>query len=500
MYDAVIFTDMTFFRQSSMHLGPYKVAHMLRKQGFEVLVVNHLAAYSFEELQELIDSAITEQTKFVGFSITFMNNISKENNNWRLDKDNCFPQGREFGDRVFEYILTKNKNIKFVVGGRGLAGSESPYINYWVKGYAENSIVHLMNHLCYGTDIPKSQVLETGVVLINDPKAIGYDFSQDTMLWKNTDVVNHKVLPIETARGCIFNCKFCNFILNGKKNNDYIRNHNSLYIELLSNYENHGITHYYFADDTVNENTVKLEMLADIVNELPFKPSFWAFTRLELLCTDPAKIDLMDKIGVRAMYFGVETMHMEAGRVIGKGYSREKQIETIQYIRDNYPHISLHGSFIAGLPKEPYDSIMLTLEQLSNGEIPLHSWSMRPLFIEEFDGGDPTIYSEFDLNWQNYGYKKLSVTTDGAILWENDQGLNFVELMKELPKKVEDSRLNKRCKIPGIDSFQLVNLGYDLSFVLESPLYGFDWDEADRRTVEFIENYKRDLVNLVKNG
>lgn len=500
MYDAVIFTDMTFFRQSSMHLGPFKVAHMLRKQGFEVLVVNHLSNYSTDELKELIDVAISPQTKFVGFSTTFMAPVNEDKKSWKMPKDTPFPQGREFGDQIFEYILSKNNQIKFAIGGRGGYGSENPYMNYWVKGYAENSIVHLMNHLCYGTDIPKSEVLDTGVVLINDPKAIGYDFSQDTMLWKKTDVVNHKVLPLETARGCIFNCKFCNFILNGKKTNDYIRQHSSIYDELLSNYENYGISHYYFADDTLNESTVKLEMLVEVVNQLPFKPQFWAFTRLELLCTDPAKIDLMDKIGIRAMYFGVETMHMEAGRVVGKGYSREKQIEVITQIKQNYPHISLHGSFIAGLPKEPYDSIVLTLDQLKTNDIPLDSWSMRPLFIEQFDGGDPTTYSEFDLNYEKYGYNVLDISPEGVVLWENDQGLKFVDLLGDIQKKLDDSKKTKHYYVPGIDAFQLVNVGYDLSSVLSSNLYGFDWNEADIRLDNFITEYKAQILELVKNG
>jgi len=504
MFDAIIFTDMSLHRQASLHLGPYKIAHLLRQQGYEVLVVNHLSHYNMQELKYLIDVSLTERTKFVGFSTTFLALLQYDDEGNKIPakvgsmpKDTPFPQGREFGDEIFRYMLSKHSDVKFVIGGRGGIGYKNPYINYWVRGYAELSALNLMNHLAHGEELQKSTLLEDRLIVVNDPKAEGYNFTSDSMAWRKTDVVNHKVLPMETARGCIFNCKFCNFILNGKKNNDYIRQSDSLYQELLDNYNNFGITHYYFVDDTFNENIVKLKALAEMVERLPFKPQFWAFTRLELLCTMPTAIDLMDRIGVRAMFFGIETMNLETGRIVGKGYAREKQIELMRHVSENYPHITTHGSFIAGLPKEPYESLELTIQQLQTGEIPLHSWSMRPLYIAEHDGIDAASFSDIDLNWEKYGYKKLDVAPEGVILWENDQGLRYVDLFDSIMKTVSEAQRSKKFFVPGIDSFQLVNLGYELDEVIHTNLYGFNWDEVDQRIDTFVAEYKTQMIQIL---
>ena len=214
-----------------------------------------------------------------------------------------------------------------------------------------------------------------------------------TMRWSDDDIVLPKeVLPIEIARGCVFSCRFCNYILNGKKNHDYIKSYDLIKQELEYNYKTYGITTYTILDDTFNDSEVKLDRMLDVVGSLSFRPRFWCYTRLDLLSKHPHTIQKMIDIGVCAMYFGIETFNRKTGRIIGKGYDPVEQIRTINYIKDTYnSQVSMFGSFIIGLPEEKPSSIVKSFNRILNREIKLDGWTFKPL----------NIYKKNNYNWDS---------------------------------------------------------------------------------------------------
>lgn len=97
-------------------------------------------------------------------------------------------------------------------------------------------------------------------------------FCDKATIYEDEDaIVPGEALTIELTRGCRFRCKFCSYPLNGRKTNDYFRDQNSLYLELLQNYEKHGVTRYFFSDDTYNESTEKLLYLKKFSNVFHFR-------------------------------------------------------------------------------------------------------------------------------------------------------------------------------------------------------------------------------------
>lgn len=501
MYDAIIFTDQTHERHKiTIALGGYKVASVLRKHGYPTLVVNHVSYYTLEEMKELIDLTVSEQTKFVGFSTTFFKPVVHDEGKLKLlgalsAPESPFPQGRDFGNEIFEYIRSKNPNVKFVLGGGVVRIDwDSPYVDYVMSGYCELSILDLMKHLSDGTPLLKSKTLDNGIVVLDD-LAAAYKFKEDPMIWEDTDVVNHKVLPMEIGRGCIFKCKFCSFPLNGRKNADYVKLPEIVYQELLDNYNKFGIYHYFITDDTFNESIEKMQMMEEIVQRLPFKPIFWAFIRLELVCTKPETLPILYNMGVRAFLFGIETMDINAGRIIGKGFSRERQMEMIRHVRETYPDVTMHGSFIAGLPQEPRESWELTLQQLTTGEIPLHSWTMGALYLAKL--GSIKYHSQFDLEYEKYGFREVG-NNGMTIFWENEQGETFLDMSREVAEKIEVSKKEGEYYISGSDCLAIVNFGYDFHEVAKTKLYGFNWEELDDKVADFIQTYKNKLLALIK--
>jgi radical SAM superfamily enzyme YgiQ (UPF0313 family) len=406
MYNAIIFTDSWDPFANVPAIGAYKCAHSLRKNGYTCLVINHIGDFEFDELVRLLDQSIGPDTHLIGFSSTFMANQAPEKSDTHLliePNEVIVPQGIEFEKELIKYIRSKNTHIKTVVGGtKANKNYSNRRIDYVCLGYSEVSIVNLMDHLCKGDELQNSYKNVLGRVIIDDRYAPSYEFSKEDMVWIDTDVVNHKCLPIEIGRGCIFQCKFCSYPMIGKKNLDYVKSSVCLQHELQRNYDLFGVKNYLIMDDTFNDNVEKLKQIESVVAKLDFQPEFWAYIRLDLLCTKPETLDMLYRIGVRSMYFGLDTMHPGAAKVIGKGFSRDKLIAKLDEIAERYPDVYTGSGFIVGLPGETADDIRKTADRLASREIKLHHWTVFPLYIER--PGMVTYTSEFGRDFEKYGY------------------------------------------------------------------------------------------------
>ena len=51
--------------------GAHKIATYMRKEGWDIEVLDYWLAFTDEEFQEFIKSRVTQDTKFIGVSVTF---------------------------------------------------------------------------------------------------------------------------------------------------------------------------------------------------------------------------------------------------------------------------------------------------------------------------------------------------------------------------------------------------------------------------------------------
>jgi radical SAM superfamily enzyme YgiQ (UPF0313 family) len=336
---------------------------------------------------------------------------------------------------VFAHINKLNAAIKIVAGGTIVRPElRCKYADFLVLGYAEANIVNLVDHIKHGVVLKNSyKNINNNKIIINNVLAEGYEFSKDTMTWCAEDVVNHTRLPIEIGRGCIFSCAFCSYPMNGKTKLDFIKDAATLKQELLHNYNNHGICIYMIVDDTFNDSVEKLVQLRDMIVSLPFKPEFWCYARLDLICTHPETIHMLYDIGVRSMFFGIETLDRKSGQAVGKGYNREKQIAMISTIKETYHDMNLHGSFIIGTPYETIKSAERTLKALSTREIKLDSFAFRPLIIGKKANG-AVFESSITKDYAKFGYREMpNAPHHNFVIWENDQ-MNFFQAQRLIEK------------------------------------------------------------------
>lgn len=253
----------------------------------------------------------------------------------------------------FQYIRSLNSSIKIILGGAKvfmythLKGVDNVFI-----GHSETMIVDYMNSLSCKEAVTKW------------PKIVDYDKKGQAPSWNfRRSRIDYKpesfILPSETllleiGRGCRFNCKFCSFSLIGRKRiSDYLKFEECLYSELLDNWNRFGTWKYIIVDDTFNDSTEKLRMVKRIVHKLPFQPAFWCYMRLDLIAVNPEHIELAKEIGIREVYFGIETLNKEAGKTIGKGMDPKKITDTLEKCAETWGKDTwITTGLICGLPND----------------------------------------------------------------------------------------------------------------------------------------------------
>lgn len=500
MYDAVIFTDVTDTVTIYKAIGAYKIANTLRQQGYSCLVVDHLHAFSLDEIKQVIDKSVSTNTLFVGFSTTFFNNtLNSVNSDGSLTYGSvlqgAIPQGIDFETQVIKHIKLRNYNCKIVVGGtKAHANFNDKNIDYGVIGYGEISILSIANHLKSNTPLLNSYKNVYGITVVDTRTNEGYDFVNSKFSWDELDVGNAKVLPLEIARGCIFKCKFCSYPLNGKQNLDFIRHSDILYEEMQSSYDKFGVSNFYILDDTFNDSTYKLDILHNTIKRLTFQPKFWAYTRLDLIAQNNGLIDKLYDIGLRGIYFGIETLNKRTGLIIGKGFDRAKQINTIKQIRERYGNqVTMHGSFILGLPEENISSMRQTFNQLMNESIPLHTFIFHGLNL--YKNESVPFNSELGKNFKDYGYTELNTNPNSPkINWKNTYVDNAIasELANEFNTTAQNS---SRLYLPGQIGFSLKNLDYTDEYITTTKYKDVNWNEITMRKNSYIDNYKKLLIS-----
>jgi radical SAM superfamily enzyme YgiQ (UPF0313 family) len=505
--DAIIFTGMEKTRTISRPAGAARLRTFLDEHGYNVEVVDYFGNFSARELELACDKYIGDKTIFVGVSITFLYDFEKINH-------------------IFKYIKEKYPKVMTVIGGNEstLDGIETQYVDRIIWVYAEEAVLHFMKF--YQKSIVGRRLDDLEWVDYRGTKAINAElkYKNDdkdlTIKWLDTDLIKHNFLPIEISRGCIFRCRFCQFPLLGKKKNDYIRHVDNLSDELRRNYEQFGVTNYWFNDDTFNDNIVKLEYVADAIAKSGVNITYTAFLRADLLHAFPESIQMLGDTGLVAATFGLETLHPEAKKAIGKGMDNEKQFEAIKQLKRYKPTYTYTG-MIAGLPGEPVSSMMASQRWLieQNFEV-FDNWDWWTLHIRK---QSMTRLSEFETEYLKWGYTDMTpeqlkdvvnevgdrkfAKNDFLSYWQNKHVNWFTakKIVELFNHETERARIAAGKSIYGNsnkgvsinhDVFELVGFGVDIKDIIDGT---FDKNVLNQRISDSyltIQDYKKLKLGL----
>ena len=397
-------------------LGVYRIAHLLRQQGFRVKVIDfiypllkdhkeHLFLYLTEICSphtlfgfsttffaDFINTDIEENLKVPGWRRGYIQTAIYENKRVDIDENLM---------NLFNFIKHDFDNAKIIMGGYGAASrpifNQCP-IDHWIMGYAEEFTVSTIN-----------QILD-----IED------------------NIFSGETLPIELSRGCIFKCKFCSYPLLGRKPEDkYLKKEDCIFNEMMHNYENFETTNYLMMCDTFNESTHKLLNINSAMNmfkrETGESIRYVAYLRLDLLERFPEQIEILNEMGIKAAHFGIESLNYPSAKSVGKGLKTEKIYKTLEKCQDAWPSdVILYSGFIIGLPHETKETATEWCNMLLNRQIPLTCWKLAPLSMEKDISSNVPYLSEFDQNAENYGYDRSGAEWTNEH-WSFSEAKSFAE-------------------------------------------------------------------------
>jgi len=453
-FNVILITDTSEYPAWFRGTGAHRVANHLRSFGYSCLVLDFSSALDFESWQEICRYAIGTDTKVIGFSTTwwpYRSTVTKES----VVNLNDF--GKTTDEKSYDYLkvgLTEaavqgklgpwisfakdiNPKVKIVVGGPKIDFYRDILADYFVVGFGETQIKDL---------IDDSKRLWPKYI-DHDKNGGNFDFKCSRTLYTDLDFINSKdILTIEFTRGCKFKCSFCSYPLIGRKNvvEESLKHSDVIYEELMDNYNRWGTTKYWVADDTFNDSTEKLEIILSVIERLPFRPEFRAYTRLDVMHSNFRQVELLRDIGLVNTWIGVDSIHPFASKIIGKGMSANRKKDLIYKVGETWQgKVNIKVGYIVGLPGEDSKFVRETVDWFLEESNPVNQLNLNPLrILPQLPALSHTSRSEIDLNYQKYGYNIPDLSkfwqwtkNDGTDIMTFDSAANLCSELTEKIKK-----------------------------------------------------------------
>lgn len=188
--------------------------------------------------------------------------------------------------------------------------------------------------------------------------------------------------PINTSRGCPYNCVYCaSHLISGKKWR--ARSSKNCYEELRQAKEKYGIRHFEILDDCFNVDLNRVLEFCELVNPLNLTWSCPNGIRADRLNEDIAKA--MSSSGCRHVSFGIESAVPEVLKCIKKGETIDQIERAIDIAKRHFKSVS--GYLIIGLPKSNYERDLHSLHWALGKGIRAHFSYLVPFRgTELYDG------------------------------------------------------------------------------------------------------------------
>jgi radical SAM superfamily enzyme YgiQ (UPF0313 family) len=395
-------------------LWTHRVATFLRMNDWDAEVVDFTAFWQLEELQEFVRSRTTNKTVMFCFGTAFLNPWS--------------PYLNEFT----KWLKEEYPKVPIVVGGNNALTTPANHVDYWVDSYGENAVLALCRHLT-GT---------LGAPLMRDPTYFGVknvirglhhypSTPLDSYLvdYEERDFMMPWECPqIETARGCMFNCSYCNFPLLGQSK-DVSVSKEEFKRQLQLGYEKWGIVNWRVMDETFNDRPEKLEKYAEAVDELGYNTWICGFARGDLVVKHREHWDTYIRLGFLGHSMGIETFNHDAGKLVRKGMDPEK---LQQGLLEFQAYTDIHApkryraniQMICGIPGETTESWHNSLEWL-NTNWRRQSASAHILEVPDYDES-LTNQSRFTKELVSNGLVKLEARPNPGYEVTRDSSGNVV--------------------------------------------------------------------------
>lgn len=456
----------------SRFLGPSKIAQRIRAAGYSCQVISFVHFLTSKQLNELLNKFVGPKT-IIGISSTFANG-----------------RGCKAIAQFMRSIHLTHTN-KTIIGGPSahiwsqLIEKYGYKFDHVVVSFAENKIVPLVD-----------KILRHG---ISKNFIEPWEITSCQHRWHSSSFIQpQESLPLECARGCIFECKFCRFTMLGKKKGTYVRDINMIRDEMIFNHDMFGTTNYMLTDDTFNDTPEKVEAWADMIATLPFRIQYVTYLRVDLIHRFPHTAKLLQDSGLLATHFGIESLTPKASSLIGKAWSGKHARDYVPELTKNIwgDKINVFISLIAGLPYETPDDWQNTGKWAVENNLSAY---YATLGIEKYRTNYKGLWNEderegisyFDLHAEEYGYKFIK---------DKDRTLWVLNDMTEQDVANHVAPLNeyfdKHCRVTAWSTMELLSLGIDQQYVLSNTRNTvYNHQQIPQQRDLFVNKYCEQLLN-----
>ena len=426
MFNAIIVGGISYDKLGRP-LGPFRLRTAAENSGYTLKVVDYAWAFDEDKMLELLQNLITKETKVLGISAAwFDKHHDNSANAWATQS-------------FFDKFKKINPQITIVTGGTKT--NSQPLLfnnsNWFITGFSDIAFIRLLDFLS-GKDVNLKYWKNSNVKIVQADAhyPVSNMDALETVYKLEDNFLEHQPMPLEVSRGCIFKCAFCTHPFLGKKSYDYIRSAESLANELLRNYQLFGTYRYTISDDTFNDSYEKIDIVnkAIEISKLP-KFEFVGYIRPELLITKPEMLPKLISLGLKGAHLGIESMNNQSRKVIGKGMDINKVLDVVEKLREG--NVRLHASFIAGLPYDKEEDIIMSNDLLiENRHRYFHSWTFNGLGLAKSESGE--AYSLFEKDPAAYGIETFEIPNSPWLGWKNNLGITHKranEIAKECNNK-----------------------------------------------------------------
>jgi radical SAM superfamily enzyme YgiQ (UPF0313 family) len=240
------------------------------------------------------------------------------------------------------------------------------------RGEAETALPLFIEHWSDGKDFSRipnlsfkanSKIIHNPIGNLNENlDAIPYpDFSLIRNGIKQT--FGYQIVPVQTSRGCPFNCEFCSVTGMFGKRLRY-RSTENIIKELQQYNDKKNAVFFYDDNFTANRKRAK-ELLVAMINE-KFKFTWSTQVRADV-AKDPELVRLMKEAGCETVYIGFESIDQKNLKSMKKDQSVEEIKSAIKILNKN--RIQVHGMFVFGFENDNQNIIKETIRFANRSHI-----------------------------------------------------------------------------------------------------------------------------------
>jgi radical SAM superfamily enzyme YgiQ (UPF0313 family) len=250
------------------------------------------------------------------------------------------------------------------------------------------------------------------------------------------DVSRLKVIPVQTSRGCPYDCSFCS--VTGMFGKQYRFRSTGHILDELRRYRNAGKMIFFYDDHFAANKKRAKELLRAMIDEgLTFK---WSTQVRADIVNDPELLDLMRRSGCHTLFIGFESFNPESLKEMKKKQTVEDITRAVSIIHAHNIHI--HGMFVHGFDSDTWDSVKLTVKYAKKMKLT----SAQFLMLTPFPGSEfynhiskRIVYDDwsmYDAHHVVYRPRHFSLhSLQRAQTYSHEKFYSTLEIIKKMARK-----------------------------------------------------------------